>query len=580
MSNIFSKQDAYCICNKEGSFVFVNEFFMNLFDVTEQECYSGLKLQDFIVASHLIDIFHPFYDEIIVKNNHGQYFGAFLSTKEIKETGLFAISIRVLSENIALKRIVTSFRRYIDNQVALICLKHSTDHFLPLINFNTDFIDDNPSFIINIGNELTQSIKNTVRNFKNYSGLLKPQKLEKYQNYYAISYIFQLLVPGLQSDTEFLTETYLIAFIFPAPLLELFQDEERLKGTLLEHLGQINSPNDLSVQLLDEIRQKTMLYFDSQSIDPASALDMEIHNLEIFSKNLYGLTYLEAIDALGTFSVNNHKFEGLRIYQLSSDGLDKQYSYTPSISELENTETLSEITKIFVTERITKPIIKSRTVFYPYFNKINEVVGIIEAKTYQEEDVDKTSKIIVFLSNNISQLFNQLFQERYEMLHQLADKLLLENNIQGIFNTLKSFIVKIFRADIKVFAALDYDSETETLNFRSTYGYSPDFNVKSIGLNSKNSVVAKCGREKVVLNISDVRKCDFYLEGDSTVKSELAIPMVYNRQLIGVLNIESQIVNAFSSHYHIPLFHLVCDLATTNYVRISSIKKLSKLNLV
>ena len=56
--------------------------------------------------------------------------------------------------------------------------------------------------------------------------------------------------------------------------------------------------------------------------------------------------------------------------------------------------------------------------------------------------------------------------------------------------------------------------------------------------------------------------------------------MVFNNQLIGVLNIESQLVNAFTSQFHEPLFYLICDIATTNYVRISSIKKLGKMNLV
>lgn len=550
MSNILPQQDAFCIINEEGSFIYVNDLFMNLFNVSEQECYTGLTIQDFIVTPHLVNVHHSSFEEIIFSTLQGNYFAAFILSQKIPQTALHAVSIRINSENIAIKRIITSFRRFIDNQVAIVCLKYSSDNFLPLISSNTDIIDDNPSFIIDIGNELTTTIKHNVREIKNFSGLIQPQKLDNYQNYLSLPYVFQLLVPDSQNETEIGTETFLVAFIFPTALLNLFKDEEKVKGTIKEHLSQLRSPNELSIQFLDEIKQKVVLYFDSQSIEPPTTLDEQLHNLDIYSRYLDHLPYLDALKTFTEFCVTNFKIDEMNIFYGSESTYTKQAS----------------------TSRLTAGQEKFTSTEYPFYNQDNQGIGYIEIKT-KDPNFDQEDMIKAFISKKLTSLFNLLYQANLGFLQELTEILLLANHIPEIFETAKDFVVKIFQSDIKVFAALLYDSETETLNFVSQSGYLPNFNVKSIGLNSNNSVCAKSAREKKLLNIDDVAKCSFYLEGDPSIKSELAIPLVYNNQLIGVLNIESQNKNAFKNDYHIPLFKLICDIVTTNYVRISTLKK-------
>ena len=579
MSNILSQQDPYCIINNQGYFIFVNEQFLNLFNVSEQECYNELKLQNFLVSSDIVSIFQPSYEEIVFKNHQGQYFTGFLACKIIGETGLYAVSIRLLALDIVLKRIVTSFRRYIDNQLAVICLKYTNENFLPLINYNTDIIDDNPSFLINIGIELTTILTNNVRNIKNFSGTIKPQKLENYQNYYSIPYIFQLLVPktdnGNQLVTEIFTETFLIAFIFPTSLLELFKDEERFKKTIQEHLSQLHSPSELSIQLLEELKQKVVLYFDSQSMASLSNLEQKKHNLEVYSKKLETLQYLEAIKLFTEFCVRNFDILGMATYLVGSNGFDQQFSINPLGINEKNFPSAIHIDQ----EVLKRPIIIENNYFLSYHNKSKEIIGLIGICP-SEKSNQHVNEIISFVAEQLAKINEFLIQTNIEYLRKMIEALLFENNIPDIFETVKDFVLKVFQTDIKVFAALLYDSESEILNFVSQSGYVPTFNVKSIALNSNNSVVARAAREKTILNISDVSKCLFYLEGDPSIKSELAIPLLYNNQLIGVLNIESQKLNAFSKNYHQQLFQCICDLVTTNYVRIAAVKKIGKMNLI
>ncbi len=580
MSNILTQQDAYCIINGEGSFIFVNELFLTLFNVSEQESYNGLTIFDFIVFPDLINIFHVHYKEFVFKSSQESYFAAFLSTKQIPETGLYAVSIRLLNQDVAIKRIVTSFRRYIDNQVAFICFKLVSDHFLPLINYNTDIIDDNPSFVIEIGNELTNTVKNNVRNIKNFSGLIKSQKLNNYQNYHFLTYVFQLLVPETQNDSDIITETYTLSIIFPSPLLELFRDEGKLKQTIQEHLSQLHSPTELSIQFLEEIKQKVILYFDSQSISSSTTTTQQCHNLRVFSRFLGSLSYPEAMKTFSEFCVKNFGLARITIFQFTEHGVERQISLS-SVQDIEqHFVNIHDVENQLFSENFSNlPVNIDGYYYYPYFDKSQEMIGYIEIKG-SNETLQSINEILFTISEELGNLFELLVQTSIGNLKSLAEKLLLDNNIQEIFETTKNHITKIFGDDIKVFAALQYDSETETLNFVSQSGYAPTFDVKSIGLNSKNSVCAKSGREKVIINIPDVSKCNFYLEGDPSICSELAIPLLFNNQLIGVMNIESAKLGVFTQTYHIPLFKLICEIVTTNYVRISVTKKIGKMNFV
>lgn len=580
MSNILSQQDPYCIINNQGYFIFVNEQFLSLFSVTEQECYNQLKLQDLIVSSEIVSIFQPSYEEIVFKNKQGEYFAALMASSLIKETSMYAVSIRILAQEIVQKRIVTSFRRYIDNQLAVICLKYNDDNnFLPLINFNTDIIDDNPSFLINIGVELTNFLNNNVRNIKNFSGVIKPQKLENYQNYYSIPYVFQLLVPNSDNDsqlvTEIITETFLIAFIFPTPLLELFKDEERFKKIIQEHLSQLNSPSELSIQLLDEIKQKVVLYFDSQSMASLSYLEQKKHNLDVYTKNLHNLEYMEAIKLFTEFCIKNFDIMGIALYQNSLNGFEQLFVINSINIRGKNFPPTIHLKQ----EVLGKPIIIENTYFLPYYNKSKEIIGLVGICP-SENSRKSINEILIFITKKLTTLNELLVQTNIEHLRKMIEAMKFENNIFGLYEIVKEFVLKVFQNEVRLFAAFQYDSKSEILNFVSQSGYSSTFNVKSIALNSNNSVVARAGRERTILNISDVSKCSFYLEGDPSIKSELTIPLVYNNQLIGVLNIESQKFNAFSKTYHQPLFQLICDLVMTNYIRISAVKKIEKINLL
>ena len=60
-------------------------------------------------------------------------------------------------------------------------------------------------------------------------------------------------------------------------------------------------------------------------------------------------------------------------------------------------------------------------------------------------------------------------------------------------------------------------------------------------------VVGKCAEKREIINIGDVSKCSFYIPfGRKSIKSEIALPIIFGEKLLGVLTIESSEKNAFS----------------------------------
>ena len=263
----------------------------------------------------------------------------------------------------------------------------------------------------------------------------------------------------------------------------------------------------------------------------------------------------------------NFDLEELGIFQMTNNGLERQITLRSMDDSELHYPIINKIEKELLTDSFgTKSVNIDNYFYFPYFDKSNDLIGYIEIQSTNKSE-EEINKIITEISYKLTCIYGLLVQKNIEYLKTMTAQLLLENTTSDVFETAKKYVIKIFGDDIKVFAALQYDSETET------------FNVKSIGLNSKNSVVAKSGREKKIINVPDVSKVNFYLEGDPFIKSELAIPLIFNNQLIGVMNIESDKLNAFTTNFHLPLFKLICDITTTNYVRISVTKKIGKMNL-
>ena len=86
-----------------------------------------------------------------------------------------------------------------------------------------------------------------------------------------------------------------------------------------------------------------------------------------------------------------------------------------------------------------------------------------------------------------------------------------------------------------------FDPETKTLQFRYAVGKSPDMSVK-LG----EGLIGTAAETRKPVRVADVLQDDRYVRHVQETRSELDVPMLVGKRLIGVLNAESRRPNAFS----------------------------------
>lgn len=88
------------------------------------------------------------------------------------------------------------------------------------------------------------------------------------------------------------------------------------------------------------------------------------------------------------------------------------------------------------------------------------------------------------------------------------------------------------------------DRERKNLEVKAAVGYAPDIFELKVPLG--NGITGWAAAHKRSIRINNVQNDTRYIEGSANTKSELAIPMIYRSELLGVLNVESEQLNAYT----------------------------------
>jgi sigma-B regulation protein RsbU (phosphoserine phosphatase) len=110
----------------------------------------------------------------------------------------------------------------------------------------------------------------------------------------------------------------------------------------------------------------------------------------------------------------------------------------------------------------------------------------------------------------------------------------LESAVSGLQVTLGGDRVTILLAD----------REKKYLEVKAAVGYAPDIYEVKIPIGS--GVTGWAAAHRRTLRINNVQEDARYVEGSVNTRSELAVPMIYRGELLGVLNVESEQLNAYT----------------------------------
>src|SRR5436190_3203925 len=140
------------------------------------------------------------------------------------------------------------------------------------------------------------------------------------------------------------------------------------------------------------------------------------------------------------------------------------------------------------------------------------------------------------------------FRERSELLDFLlevsaatSETLDLDKLLANVADIVKKVI------DCELFAILLYTEKYQELRIRFAVGHRPEI-VNNLTLTLKDGITGAAATRREPVLVGDVRNDPRYLSSVDAVRSELAVPMIARQKLVGVIDVQSTRVNAYTDN--------------------------------
>jgi len=166
---------------------------------------------------------------------------------------------------------------------------------------------------------------------------------------------------------------------------------------------------------------------------------------------------------------------------------------------------------------------------------------------------DETIKILQIVADQIAVAFvnSELFadaQERlsqHRLLHHVTTAAASSTTIEeALSSAVQGLQVTLGGDQISILLA---DRESKTLEVKSAMGYT-DNEVFSVKIPFSTGVTGWVATQRQPLRVNDVTKDSRYVSINNRIRSEMAIPLIYRNDVLGVLNVESTQPDAYSEN--------------------------------
>ncbi|MCS7124756.1 MAG: PAS domain S-box protein [Candidatus Bathyarchaeota archaeon] len=162
----------------------------------------------------------------------------------------------------------------------------------------------------------------------------------------------------------------------------------------------------------------------------------------------------------------------------------------------------------------------------------------------------------------------KLFEKRLSELNKYAQRLNKAKGLKEIYRLTLDAMEKTLGFE---YASILMVKEN-VLCLVAHRGYSKVFSLK-LSLNEDKGITVRAARLGRAVYVPDVRRDSAYVKGGEGICSELAVPMKVGKKVLGVLNVESQRINAFNEDDR----KLLEALASHAAVAINNLKRQEKL---
>jgi len=129
-----------------------------------------------------------------------------------------------------------------------------------------------------------------------------------------------------------------------------------------------------------------------------------------------------------------------------------------------------------------------------------------------------------------------------DFLHRLADALNTTLDLQTLMHRVADLVRAV--VDYRIFAVLLLNDRTQELWMRFQVGHTPE--VERVRIKIGQGVVGEAAERRVSIRVDDVTQISNYVNANPDVRSELAVPLIVKNKVIGVLDIESELLSNFT----------------------------------
>jgi sigma-B regulation protein RsbU (phosphoserine phosphatase) len=184
-----------------------------------------------------------------------------------------------------------------------------------------------------------------------------------------------------------------------------------------------------------------------------------------------------------------------------------------------------------------------------------QMIGVLEAiNKVQGEFTEADLDVLTGLANQIAvaidnaALYRAVKREALErsILYEIGKKLSGSLSLDEVLNEIMTSLKRV--VDYGAGGVFLVDPDKNEIGSFFTVGYGPTLNAQMHVKIGQGLVghVAKSGQPIIV---PDVSKDSRYINSRPTTKSEVVVPMMLDGRVIGVLNLESDALNAYDSHH-------------------------------
>ena len=197
----------------------------------------------------------------------------------------------------------------------------------------------------------------------------------------------------------------------------------------------------------------------------------------------------------------------------------------------------------------------------------NRVIGVIDIESPQTNHfTEEHKRLLTLIASRMAigienaRLYTRLSRQAKTLvlLNEIARELTSILNVDELLKRIGELLSRLI--DYQMFSILLLDSAGETLQHRFSLRFQENIQLKN-DVPLGTGIVGHAVQEKQAVLVRDVKKDPRYIETNPETRSELAVPLIYNDKVIGVLDLEHTKRGFFTDDHQRTITTLAAQIA-------------------